>query len=60
MCLVIDAYTVVLMDEQDRLADGVEFLDKSYIFSSICLVSVEFLCSSVCVLLVCDICGWKM
>ncbi|KAI8006346.1 hypothetical protein LOK49_LG07G02338 [Camellia lanceoleosa] len=34
---VIDAYAVLLMEEQDRIAVGVEFLDKSYVFSSICL-----------------------
>ncbi|CAL5401307.1 unnamed protein product [Camellia sinensis] len=34
---VIDAYAVLLMEEQDRLAVGVEFPDKSYVFSSICL-----------------------
>ncbi|KAI7994849.1 Endoglucanase 8 [Camellia lanceoleosa] len=34
---VIDAYTVLLMEEQDRLAVGVDFPDKSYVFSSICL-----------------------
>ncbi|KAI8016250.1 hypothetical protein LOK49_LG05G03878 [Camellia lanceoleosa] len=34
---VIDAYAVLLMEEQDRIAVGVEFPDKSYVFSSICL-----------------------
>ncbi|KAI8020250.1 Protein IMPAIRED IN BABA-INDUCED STERILITY 1 [Camellia lanceoleosa] len=34
---VIDAYVVLLMEEQNRLAVGVEFSDKSYVFSSICL-----------------------
>ncbi|CAL5438974.1 unnamed protein product [Camellia sinensis] len=33
---VIHIYAVLLMEEQDRLV-GVEFPDKSYIFSSICL-----------------------
>lgn len=34
---VINAYVVLLMEEQEPLVVGVEFSDKSYIISSICL-----------------------
>ncbi|CAL5322377.1 unnamed protein product [Camellia sinensis] len=34
---VIDSYAVLLMEEQETMAARVEFLDKSYIVSSICL-----------------------
>ncbi|KAI7980176.1 hypothetical protein LOK49_Contig184G00002 [Camellia lanceoleosa] len=34
---VIDAYAVLLNDEQERINEGVDAADKSYFFSSICL-----------------------
>ncbi|XP_028098143.1 uncharacterized protein LOC114297861 isoform X2 [Camellia sinensis] len=34
---VIDAYTELLLSEQDVLAAGVEFPEKSYFFTNICL-----------------------
>jgi len=40
MSLVIDAYAVLLNAEQERMNEGIDAADKSYFFSSICLVSL--------------------